>query len=76
MRRLEIQIRRRNGQERRIELDRFTSFVATLVLAVVVITVLAVALALGYLAIGVLLVVVLIAVVAAILRGAWRSVRR
>jgi hypothetical protein len=76
MSRFEIQIRRRDGQKRKIVLDRFTSFVATLVLAVVVIVVLAVALALGYLAIGVGLVIVLIAVVVAVLRGAWRSVRR
>jgi Flp pilus assembly protein TadB len=76
MRRLEIQIRRRDGQQRRIALDRFWSIVATLVLAVVAIAILAVALALGYLVIGVVLVVALIALVVAVLRSAWRSVRR
>lgn len=76
MRRLEIQIRRRDGQQRRVVLDRFWSVVATLVFAVVAIAILAVALALGYLVIGIVLVVALIAVVAAVLRGAWRSVRR
>ena len=76
MRRLEIQIRRRNGQERRIVLDRFWSVVATLVLAVVAIAALVVALVLGYLAIGLVLVTVLIALIIAVLRSAWFSVRR
>ena len=76
MDRLEIQIRGRDGQQRRIVLDRFTSFVASLVLAVVVIAVLAIALALGYLAIGVVLVVGLIALVIAVLRSVWRGVHR
>jgi Flp pilus assembly protein TadB len=76
MRRLEIQIRRPRGPERRIVFGRFASLVATVVLAVVVIAVLVVALALGYVVIGIALVALLIAVIVAVLRGTWSSIRR
>jgi uncharacterized membrane protein len=76
MHRFEIQLRRRDGQERRIVLDRFWSIVATVVLAVVAIAVLAVALVLGYLVIGVVLVAALIALVVAVVRNTWFRVRR
>ncbi len=55
MRRLEIQIRRRDGPEDRIVLNRFASLVATLVLAALAIAVVVLAVLFGYLVIGLVL---------------------
>jgi uncharacterized membrane protein len=76
MRRFEIQIRRRDGPERRIVLNRFGSLAATIVLAVLAIAVLVLAVVFGYLVIGFVLAGLLIAIIAAILRSAWSSIRR
>lgn len=76
MRRFEIEIRRRDGRERRIVLNRFASLVATMALAVLAIAVLVLAVALGYLVIGFVLAGLLMAIIGAILRSAWSSIRR
>jgi len=76
MRRLEIQIRRRDGPEDRIVLNRFASLVATLVLAALAIAVVVLAVLFGYLVIGLVLAGLLIAIIAGVLRSAWSSIRR
>jgi uncharacterized membrane protein len=75
MARFEIQIRRR-GRERRVELGRLTSAVATIVLTVLAIAVLVLALVFGYLVLGFVLAVVLVSIVVAVARGAWSNLRR
>ncbi len=75
MRRSEIVIRR-GKRERRIVLGPFASMLATTVVAAVAIVVLAVAIVLGYIALGVGLAAALVVLVAAVLRGAWSSMKR
>jgi small-conductance mechanosensitive channel len=76
MRRVEIQIRRRDGPEHRIVLNRFASLAATIALAVLAIAVLVLAVAFGYLVIGFALTGLLIAIILVILRITWTSIRR
>lgn len=76
MRRVQIEIRRPDGAEHRMRLNRFGSAVATTVLAALAIVVLVLAVAFGYVVLGIVLAVLLIAIVAAILRSAWSAIRR
>jgi hypothetical protein len=62
--------------ERRVVLGRFGSAVATILLALVGIGLVTAALALGYLFIGLLLAAMFVGIVLAIVRGAFRSIRR
>jgi len=74
MSRLEIQIRQRDGSQRRVVLGKFGWVIATIVLTLLAIAALIVGLVFGYLVIGIVLAALLVAVVIAIIRGAWTSV--
>jgi hypothetical protein len=77
MRRLEITVRKPGEHgERQVVLGRFASMLVTVVLAAAIIATFIVAVVFGYLAIGLLLVALLIAIMVAVVRGAFRSLRR